>query len=354
MKFANITVGGTFDLLHDGHKKLLDQAFIISEKVWVGITSDEFVVRSSKFIVEKYDKRKKELENYLKSRGWIDRAKIIPINDVYGTTLIDKNLQAIVVSPETLKTAKEINNLRKLKNWTELEIITVPWVLGKDGKSINSKRIRNGEIDRQGNLYILPKEWGIRYLPEKLRQEFKKPLGKLITCHPELTDNRHPELVSGSIYKNEMLKLIQHDRCIIAVGDATVVNLIKKGITPDISIIDLKVERKQKYKNIAELGFSNIKVHKNVDNPAGTVSFTVFKTLNSLIKDEAKPSVLQVNGEDDLLTLLAVFLAPLGYLIVYGQPSFAEATEGKHGVVLIVATEQTKNQARKYLDQFIK
>ncbi len=42
-KFSLIAMGGTFDIIHHGHITLLSTAFDISEKVIIGLTSDEFV-----------------------------------------------------------------------------------------------------------------------------------------------------------------------------------------------------------------------------------------------------------------------------------------------------------------------
>jgi pantetheine-phosphate adenylyltransferase len=337
MKFQRLIVGGTFDLLHDGHQMLLDRSFEMGEKIYLGITSDKFnkKLKNYDLRIKHFNERKSAVEKYLRLKNWLQRAEIVEINDRFGSTLTDANLLAIVVSPETFKTALEINQIRQSKEWKELEIIKVPWVLAKDNQPISSTRIRNGEIDRQGNLYSLSDDWGIRYLSEELRSEFKKPLGVL---------------VSDLSYLSHLNKF----QNIIAVGDVTVTNLLKLGITAQISIIDLKVKRRQKYKNVLDLGFSNENILKKVNNPAGTISYESIQTLSSLIKSQAKSAIMQVNGEDDLLTLLAMFLAPLGYLIVYGQPAFRKASDGKlnEGLVLIEVTQKTKNQARKYLDKF--
>ncbi len=332
MIYQNLTVGGTFDHFHKGHRFLLDQAFELGEKVWLGITSDQMCqVSGVKRQVKNYFDRKQEVEKYLQDKGWMGRAVILPIEDKFGTTLIDRNLQVIVVSPETKKTAVEINQRRLQKNWPELKIITVLWVLADDSNPINSQRIRDGEIDREGRIYKLPENWGMRRLPENLREEFKKPLGKLVKSISDLSYLSHLESY------------------LIAVGDATVVNLLKNGITPDISIVDLKIQRKQVYKKVIDLGFRDIKVFKKAVNPAGTVSYDAYHTLISLIRPIrpiSKPAVMRIDGEDDLMTLLAIFLAPLNSLIVYGQPNV--------GLVIIKVTEAGKLQARKYLDQFVK
>lgn len=343
-QFQNVILGGTFDLLHDGHKALLNKAFETGERVIIGITSDKMCqVSSIKYQVSRFETRAKELEDYLRQNIWLSKVKLIEINDKYGTTLTDQKLNAIVVSPETESVAKEINNLRLNKNWQPLSMIKIPWKLADDGKPINSVRIRKGEINRQGKLFILEKNWGERVLPDDLRTEFKKPMGKLIKSVTDFTFCHSPE--KGNLNQDPRFRGDDRKK-IIAVGDATVANFLKKNIIPDISIVDLKIKRRVVYQKVEDLGFRKIKLFKKVKNSPGTINYAAFQTLSTLIKAEAVPAVMQIIGEDDLLTLLAVFLAPLGSLIVYGQP--------REGMVIIEVNEKEKQQAREYLENFTK
>lgn len=145
MKFKNVCIGGTFDIIHKGHKALIDKAFEIGEQVFIGLTSDKMLGKK----VKSYKERKKQLQNYLKSKNY--NAKIVQINNIYGKTL-EKDFSAIVVSPETEKIAKEINELRKAKGKKRMEIILVNYVLANDGKPISSTRVRKGEIDENGGI----------------------------------------------------------------------------------------------------------------------------------------------------------------------------------------------------------
>ena len=64
-KFSLIAMGGTFDIIHHGHITLLSTAFEISEKVIIGLTSDEFVQKKGKNPVHKYDERLKNLTSII-------------------------------------------------------------------------------------------------------------------------------------------------------------------------------------------------------------------------------------------------------------------------------------------------
>ena len=62
----------------------------------------------------------------------------------------EEELEAIVVSEETLYRALEINRIRVEKGLRPLVIVVVPMVLAYDGKPISSSRIRRGEINEEG------------------------------------------------------------------------------------------------------------------------------------------------------------------------------------------------------------
>ncbi|RLF22763.1 MAG: phosphopantetheine adenylyltransferase, partial [Thermoprotei archaeon] len=90
-------------------------------------------------------------------KTWIEEEKsedvhydITRIDDVYGTSISEEELEAIVVSEETLYRALEINRIRVEKGLRPLVIVVVPMVLAYDGKPISSSRIRRGEINEEG------------------------------------------------------------------------------------------------------------------------------------------------------------------------------------------------------------
>jgi len=147
-----VCIGGTFNPLHKGHKLLIDKAFEVAGKqgsVFIGITTGEIV--KGKMDVESFEERKEVIEQYLYEKDFIKRATVKPIIDKYGPS-IEKEFDAIVVSPETRKTAEEINEKRKQNGRKFLEIIQIPFVLAEDGCPINSSRIRKHEIDEDGRI----------------------------------------------------------------------------------------------------------------------------------------------------------------------------------------------------------
>ncbi|WP_457555240.1 phosphopantetheine adenylyltransferase [Candidatus Pyrohabitans sp.] len=147
--FRKVAVGGTFDRLHAGHRELLRAAFSSGERVVIGLTSDAIAREKG---AESYGRRLSQLRRFLAEEGFAERAEIVKLEDCYGPAVSDSELEAIVVTEETLARAKEINALRRKRGLRELEIILVPLLLAQDGKPISSRRIRRGEIDREGRL----------------------------------------------------------------------------------------------------------------------------------------------------------------------------------------------------------
>jgi pantetheine-phosphate adenylyltransferase len=146
-----VLVGGTFDTLHAGHKYLLLSAFEIARKVMIGLTSDEFVRKYKNYEPKPFNERLRSLKDFLGEFGLLERCEIVKLDNPYGITLeIEK--AAILVSEETLPRAKEINEIRKRRNLSPLQIYVVERILAQDNKPISCERIRKGEIDENGFL----------------------------------------------------------------------------------------------------------------------------------------------------------------------------------------------------------
>lgn len=151
--FKTVAVGGTFDKLHKGHEALLIKAFEVGERVLIGLCSDDFVKRLKKpHETAPYEQRLDELKSFLRKQGFLERAEIVPLNDVYGATLSKSRVEALVVSRETEPVAIEINERRGKLGLPPLNITVVEMVYAEDHKPISTTRIRRGEIDNEGRL----------------------------------------------------------------------------------------------------------------------------------------------------------------------------------------------------------
>ena len=150
--FSLIAMGGTFDIVHKGHLTLLTHAFEISDKVIIGLTSDEFAEKNGKNPINKYDQRLKNLTDIIIEKFPDTLFEISKLNNDFGPAILEKDVQALVVSDETSNQGNILNNLRFKNNLPPVEIIVVPMFLAKDGIRISTTRIKNSEIDSNGNL----------------------------------------------------------------------------------------------------------------------------------------------------------------------------------------------------------
>ena len=148
-----VVVGGTFECLHDGHRKLLKEAFELAGGgiVDIGLTSNDMANKRDRDVPD-YSIREEKLRNYLKTISKKGTTfNIIRLDEPYGQTL-EIDYDFIVVSPETYPVAIQINSLREEMGKKSINIIRVDFVLAQDEKPISSTRIIGGEIDIHGNL----------------------------------------------------------------------------------------------------------------------------------------------------------------------------------------------------------
>jgi len=151
-KFHLVALGGTFDILHKGHLALLQKGFSISSKVIIGLTSDELATKKGKNLLHGYPARYHTLELIIKKNFPNSQFEISKLDNDFGPAVLEKEVEALIVSEETTGQGQILNKLRNEKHLTPVEIVSVPMVLAADGKRISTSRIKNSEIDAEGNL----------------------------------------------------------------------------------------------------------------------------------------------------------------------------------------------------------
>lgn len=148
----DVALGGTFDPVHDGHRRLFERAFELGD-VTVGLTTDELApeTRHVERHVNSFEERKRTLEDELEPLAEEhDRAfEVRPLEESTGIAT-EPQFDYLVVSPETIEGGKRINELRHERGHEALEIVVVPHALADDGDIISSTRIVEGEIDEHG------------------------------------------------------------------------------------------------------------------------------------------------------------------------------------------------------------
>ncbi|MCW4025803.1 MAG: GTP-dependent dephospho-CoA kinase family protein [Candidatus Bathyarchaeota archaeon] len=158
----------------------------------------------------------------------------------------------------------------------------------------------------------------------ELRVKLKQPFGTLIKGSPEQTMMQLKEI----LLKEKPPKLI-------SVGDTVTKNIHENNVPVNVSVIDNKCMRK----NLQPQKITGQAVYAK--NPQGTITDEAVFAIKRALESNEHVYVV-VDGEEDLLTLVAVSVAPENSLIVYGQPY--------EGIVLVRASPQKKAEATDFLE----
>ena len=164
----------------------------------------------------------------------------------------------------------------------------------------------------------------VRYyaVPEALRETLKHPMGRLV---------EGTEAECNAV----LAETVEERRPLILVGDTISRNAIQSGIKPDVIIID-RLEKRGKAAPFLYRGMTRVQVK----NSAGKIEMDAWLAIDEAVR--RGNTLVQVDGEEDLLTIPAVLSAPIGSLVAYGQPSA--------GIVIITVSDSVKAATRNILD----
>ncbi|DBA03707.1 TPA: hypothetical protein N0F65_004124 [Lagenidium giganteum] len=122
--FDLVVVGGTFDHLHNGHKKLLSLATsICTKRLLIGVTSDVMLRKKQNgHLIESIEQRKRKVHAFVSFLNPRLEVEVVTIDDAYGPTITLEERAALVVSTETLAGASKINSIRHERGLVPMEI----------------------------------------------------------------------------------------------------------------------------------------------------------------------------------------------------------------------------------------
>jgi pantetheine-phosphate adenylyltransferase len=343
-KYHYLVVGGTFDHLHQGHQQLLETAFFYADKVAIGLTSDS-LIKDKLFnrSIESFYQRKKQLLAYLQQKKWRQRAKIIPLNDPYGPSIKEKKYQAIVVSSATKKAALQINKIREKNHLSPLKTIEVKMICGDDNNIISSERVRSGEINRLGKNYFqsvcqLFENHHKIVLPESLKEDLRKPLGRVFFGDESKILSIGKKLVDYIKRYQPVLT--------ITVGDMVAYSLIANNLIPSIKIVDYHSKKRELSQELKKKLDGNF--HFKLNNKVGSLGFSAVKSIKKAVENFLTKNEFQrifVNGEEDLLTLPAIAFSPLKSMVIYGHWQL--------GAIVVEVDEEKKEMALALMRKFM-
>jgi len=162
-----------------------------------------------------------------------------------------------------------------------------------------------------------------RLTPE-LRKSLQRPLGTLIRGSFSETMTRLKDIIER--------EKVAH---VISVGDTVTRNLVKNNVIPLLAIVDNMTMRK----NTKPFSFATEKI-VNVKNPAATITVEAISTIYEALKADMHAKIV-VDGEEDLLALIAIVYAPENSLVIYGQPY--------EGIVIVRTTAAKKAEIAEIL-----
>lgn len=126
--FKKVALGGTFDRLHNGHRKLLSiGCCVCSHTLVIGVMGDELLKnKSNAEMIHKFAERKRLVSEYIYAvKPDLPATNVVELIDPYGPALSDPEVEAIVVSSETISGANKINQLRRERNFPVLKVIVI-------------------------------------------------------------------------------------------------------------------------------------------------------------------------------------------------------------------------------------
>lgn len=163
-------------------------------------------------------------------------------------------------------------------------------------------------------------------LTPKLRGELKEPLGELVRGKIPEPYLKIRNMLDGSF--------------LITVGDVVTENVSRLGVQPNVAIYDHKTKRKEYNPEV-----DSSAVILTVKNPPGAVTKALLNAVRKGVEIALRGMRvhIKVNGEEDLAAIPAVLYAPLGSIVLYGQPD--------EGVVLIKVTPECKRRCGRILSR---
>ncbi len=327
MASKRTVIGGTFDRLHAGHKLLIEKASEGTGHLEIWVAEDEMILDKGPDVLSFVD-RFGEIEGFVKTLN--TNCSLHRLADEFGGAEGRDDIDRIVCTAETRFTCDRINQHRVQHNLPALDIVVVPHFIDESGEVLSSSRIRSGKVDRDGGLWLPSIE--SRLLGDDVMEDLKRPFGTLFKGPSDDPSVAFIAATQGVV-----------SDVLVCVGDIVTQTAVLSGILPRIGVIDGHTQRTQEGALIDELVavFDSV-IHCR--NPASTVTSELIEACREAL-NQTGSVLLIVDGEEDLTPIPLILLAPLGLVLIYGQPD--------QGIVQRRVDESSKSNARRIWDRMI-
>jgi len=163
-----------------------------------------------------------------------------------------------------------------------------------------------------------------KVLPENLRNLLKQPMGLLLK-------------------DEKLISTLKKQKNIVSIGDQVTYTILKEDIIPIFCVVDYKTRRgkcsDEIIKKIKEYGDKTIKI----DNPQGCITDELYNAIKDSYKNmKTQKTRIEIKGEEDLSSLVAIYLAPADVTVIYGLPD--------KGVLVVKPNKENKDKIKKILD----
>ena len=139
-----VLIGGTFDVLHQGHRKYIERAFEKGDKVFIQLSSDNYAASLRKeYKVKSYYQRASQIRNYI-IHNFNKSFKIVKLNSLQELEkfcIQDNEINTVLAINEYQKLFKKFNELRIRNNRQKLNILEMEIIKDNNGNKFSSTKI---------------------------------------------------------------------------------------------------------------------------------------------------------------------------------------------------------------------
>lgn len=159
-------------------------------------------------------------------------------------------------------------------------------------------------------------------LPDALRAALAKPLG--------------PVLPGKEAAERARLAPV-----LASVGDVTTSTMLGEDVVPRVMVVDNRTRRGSVAFSVREQVPPGTPIVQ-VPNPPARITEELWQACATAMASR-DPTLIEVDGEEDLATLPCVLLAPNKAIVAYGQPD--------QGIVLLTVDDAARARVRALLNQ---
>lgn len=153
-------------------------------------------------------------------------------------------------------------------------------------------------------------------LPDDMREELARPIGKFVSAWA-------------------LSKHLKGSPRVISVGDVVTITLLQMKLEPDVAVFDYKTQRSEDYKSKERIAKMSGKLVK-VESPPGRITPALWKAVRDAVRGHERVKI-EVMGEEDLASLVAIVNAPDGSDVIYGIP--------KRGLMVVKVDKESRSLA---------